>query len=161
MSTSKYTIVTGPIEEGRARVGETTKPRTGIEVSEALIKLTCGTVRDGNPRYWQDGESPPGMLYTWLQDYPWAPNHTRARVLATQIPLPGGSVANAGQKVEFHDTVRVGDRLSVTETLVSISDEKKTPLGVGHFVVTRADISRVDGSAIATVTNTLFRYNQA
>lgn len=142
-------------------IGQQTQPRTGIPVSDDLIKLACGSVRDGNPRYWEEGESPPGMLYTWLQDFPWAPGRKRARVMAVQIPLPGSSVANVGQKIEFHDTMRVGDQLTVTETLESISEEKKTPLGVGHFVVTRADIARTDGAPVATVINTLFRYNAA
>lgn len=158
MGAPTYPIPTGPVEAARAMIGRQTQPRQGIVVSEALIQLHCGAIEDGNPRYWQDGESPPGMIYTWIQDLPWVPGRPRTRVLALQVPLPGTAVANVSQSIDYHDTVRVGDRLSVVETLEAVSEEKQTPLGLGCFVTTRADIARVDGSPVATVSNTVFRY---
>lgn len=162
MATSKYTIVVGTEAEGRAMIGHRTPPVAGgVAVNEALIRLVCTTIRDGNPRYWQDGESPPGMAYTWIQTMPWAPDQpVRPRVLAVTVPLPGDRVVNTNQRVEFHEIIRVGDRLSMVEELVSISEEKATPVGRGHFIVTTGIISRQDGVCVATVTNTLFRYRE-
>lgn len=160
MSTSDYTIVLGTEEEGRRMIGAKSAPVFGgVAVNEGMIRLICASIQDGNPRYWQDGECPPGMAYTWVQAMPWAPGQSvRPRVLATTIPLPGNQVVNAKQRVEFHEVIRVGDHLKLVEELVSISEEKTTPLGRGHFVVTKGTISRQDDMPVATVTNTLFRY---
>ncbi|WIW89505.1 MaoC family dehydratase N-terminal domain-containing protein [Sphingobium sp. V4] len=160
MAEAEYTITVGTEEEGRRLIGTSTPPRKGgVAVNDGMIRLLCSSVEDGNPRYWGGGECPPGMLYTWIQEMPWAPGQAvRGRVMAVTIPLPGNQVVNAGQKVEFHETIRVGDTLSIVETLESISEEKSTPLGRGHFVVTRADISREDGTIVASVVNNLFRY---
>lgn len=162
MSTSDYTIAIGTEEEGRRLIGTKSAPVFGgVAVNEGMIRLMCASIRDGNSRYWQEGESPPGMAYVWVQAMPWAPGQSvRPRVLATTIPLPGNQVVNVQQRVEFHEVMRVGDQLKLVEELVSISDEKTTPLGRGHFVVTKGVISREDDVPVATVTNTLFRYRE-
>ena len=49
-------------------------------------------------------------------------------------------------------------RLTVVEKLVSVSPEKRTRLGVGHFVETLDTFSRQDGAVVATNRNTLFRF---
>lgn len=162
MSSSDYTIAIGTEEEGRRMIGtRSARICGGVAVNEGMIRLLCASIRDGNARYWDEGESPPGMAYAWVQAMPWAPGQSvRPRVLATSIPLPGDLVVNARQRVEFHDVIRVGDRLQLVEELVSISEEKTTPLGRGHFVVTEGTISRQDDVPVATVTNTLFRYRE-
>lgn len=160
MSTSKYSIAVGTEEEGRALIGTKSAPlQGGVAVNDGMIRLLCASLRDGNPRYWDEGESPPGMAFVWVQSMPWAPDRpVRPRVLATTIPLPGNQVVNTKQRVEFHETIRVGDVLTIVEELVSISEEKTTTLGRGHFVVTKGVITRQDDVPVATVTNTLFRY---
>ena len=52
-----------------------------------------------------------------------------------------------------------GDMLSVVEEVVSVSPEKKTRLGTGHFIETRETYHRGDGAIVAICTNTLFRFN--
>lgn len=160
MSAPKYDIAIGSETEGRSWIGRSNAPRQGgVAVNDGMIRLLCGTIHDANPRYWQEGESPPGMLYTWILDMPWAPGQpVRRPVMAIGVPLPGNLVANVAQKVEFHEIIKVGDLLTIVETLESISTEKSTPLGRGHFVVTKADVTREDGMLVATVTNTMFRY---
>ena len=49
--------------------------------------------------------------------------------------------------------------LSLVEEVVSVSPEKKTRLGTGHFIETRETYHRGDGAIVAICTNTLFRFN--
>jgi len=46
----------------------------------------------------------------------------------------------------------------VVEEVVSVSPEKRTKVGVGHFVETCDRYYREDGSLVATNRNTLFRF---
>ena len=63
-----------------------------------------------------------------------------------------------GDETTFHLPVHVGDRLSVEEELVSVSDLKSTRLGDGHFVETLSVFRNQDGEVVAEVRNTLFRF---
>lgn len=160
MTTSKYSATIGTEAEGRAMIGNSMPTRSGgVVVNDGLIRLLCGAVQDANPRYWEEGESPPALLFTWLLDMPWAPGlPARRPPMAIGIPLPGDQVLNVSQHVEFYEKIRVGDHLSMTETLISISDEKTSHLGTGHFVQTKIDVTRQDSARVATITNNLFRY---
>ena len=51
-----------------------------------------------------------------------------------------------------------GDLLSVIGEVVSVSPEKRTKLGVGHFVETLDTFTRQDGAVVARNRNTLFRF---
>lgn len=161
MAKTENSIEIGTEAQARAMIGMSTEPRPGgVAVNEGMIRLVCSALEEGNPRYWEDGESPPGMLLAWTLGLLWAPGVKRLRPLCSDIPLPGDQTVNAGHEVEFHETIRVGDHLSVKETLVGISDEKDTHLGLGHFVQTRAEVTRQDGVVVATVNNNMFRYRR-
>jgi hypothetical protein len=60
--------------------------------------------------------------------------------------------------VELVTPVIEGDRLKVVEEVVSVSSEKRTKVGVGHFVETCDSYYRQNGSLVATNRNTLFRF---
>jgi hypothetical protein len=49
----------------------------------------------------------------------------------------------------------------VIEEVVSVSPEKRTRLGVGHFIETLETYYRGDGTPVATSRNTLLRYTPA
>jgi hypothetical protein len=49
----------------------------------------------------------------------------------------------------------------VIEEVVSVSPEKTTRLGAGHFIETLETYYRGDGSPVAISRNTLFRYTPA
>jgi MaoC dehydratase-like protein len=161
-----YSAVVGTLEEGRAWIGKSTPPKTGaVPVNTGMIAIFCAILQDGNPRYWppenspEAGESPPGLLLTWTMPLPWSPaNPLREGPLCVRVPLPGNVVANVKQDTEFYRPLRVGDRLTMVETLTDISDEKSTALGTGHFVTTQAEFRNQTGDLVATMTNTLFRY---
>lgn len=159
----------GTYEDALAMVGVTGEPRVaGTAVSAARIQMFAATVRDPNPGYWDHAFAqrtwgallaPPAMLMGWLIPPPWDPSGARSQPsIAIRIPLPGTSFVNAYNDVELFDPIRDGDRLTVVEEVVSVSPEKRTRLGAGHFVETLETYYRDDGEPVARNRNTLFRF---
>lgn len=159
----------GTYEDALRMVGAKGEPRTaGSAVSAARIRLFAAMVRDGNRSYW-DSEfahrqwgallAPPALLMGWLIAPPWQPGGRRAAsLIALRVPLPGTTFINAANEVEFPQPIVEGDVLTVVDELVSVSPEKRTRLGVGHFVETLETYRRQDGTVVATCRNTLFRF---
>lgn len=164
-----YQLTFGTYEEALRLVGTATEPRTAATaISGARIQLFAAMVRDGNRSYW-DPEfaerqwggllAPPALLMGWLIPPPWQPGgRPPAASMALRVPLPGTTFINAANDVEFLEPVVAGDRLTAVEELVSVSPEKRTRLGVGHFVETLETYRRQDGTVVATSRNTLFRF---
>ncbi len=159
----------GSYEEAKAWIGR----RSAIqfcedEVNWPQIKYFCSLVRDGNPNYWDEDEargrygaiiSPPGMLMVWSMPARWRPDGVPEQpLLATQVPLPGDTLINVSTETEFLRPMKVGDRLNVEEEVLDISPEKRTRLGVGHFVVTMGTYRNQRGELIARHRNVLFRF---
>ena len=164
-----YRLAFGTYEEALQMVGVATEPRiAGTVVSAARIQMFAATVRDANPSYW-DADfatqhwgglvAPPALLMGWLTPLPWQPGgQSPAAAIAIRVPLPGTTFINAANEAEFPLPIIEGDRLSVVEEVVSVSPEKQTKLGVGHYVETMDTFSRQDGSVVATNRNTMFRF---
>jgi hypothetical protein len=155
-----YALPIGTLEDARALIGRRTPPRSApAPVSLGRIQQFCAMTQDGNPSYWDDGVAPPAMLEAWLMPLEWSPwSSTPEPRLPARIPLPGRSMINGGNDTTFHRLVHVGDRLSVEEELLSVSDLKQTRLGAGHFVETLSVFRNGDGDVVAEVHNTLFRF---
>ena len=161
-------LVFGSFEDALGMVGVRSAPRTAsAAVSAARIQLFAALVRDPNPAYWDEQFStriwggllaPPAMLMGWLAPPPWQPGGTPQGAIALRVPLPGTAIVNAGNETEFLVPICEGDRLSIVEEVVSVSPEKRTRFGVGHFVETLDTISRQDGTVVAYNRNTLFRF---
>lgn len=150
-------------------VGTRTEPRfAGTAVSAARIQHFASMVRDPNPAYW-DADfaqkvwggivAPPALLTGLLMPPPWIPGgRPPTASIAVRVPLPGTVIINASNDVELLAPVLEGDWLSVVEEVVSVSPEKTTRLGPGHFIETLETYSKVDGGTVATSRNSLFRY---
>ena len=167
-----YAIEFGTYEDARALIGTRTEPREGeAHVNWGMIKHFCALVEDGNASYWDlefaEREwggivSPPGMLMTWVMPIEWKPGAPKPVPLLTgRVPLPGDTIINVSNDTELLRPVLVGDRLSVTEELAEVSDEKTTRLGTGHFVTTVTTYRRQDGEVVGIMTNVLFRFTAA
>lgn len=164
-----YEFAFGSYEDALQMVGMRTEPRhAGTAVSGARIQHFAAMVRDANPSYW-DTEfaqrvwgglvAPPALLTGLLMPPPWTPSGERPTAsIAIRVPLPGVAIINAANDVEYLVPILEGDRLSVVEEVVSVSPEKKSRLGVGHFIETLETYYRGDGTMVATSRNTLFRY---
>ena len=168
-TTSGYALPLGTLEDARAMVGKRTSPRTAeAEVSWGMVKHFCAMTQDGNPSYWDPSfatsqwgglVAPPAMLMTWLMPLEWSPQSAVPQpMLPARVPLPGTSMVNGGNDTTYYLPVLVGDRLTVEEEVLSVSDEKSTRLGVGHFVETLSVYRNQDGVVVAEVRNTLFRF---
>jgi acyl dehydratase len=120
-----------------------------LEVDEYLIRHWCETLEDGNPLY-LDAEyarsrgfdglvAPPGSVMTTFAlayRWPWPPrDHQPTRHIHYEIKelldLPVGIINDI--EIETGMPLQVGDRVSVSQRLVSISPWKKTRVGEGHF----------------------------
>jgi acyl dehydratase len=166
---SGYALPLGTLEEARGLVGKRTPRRTAaFDVSWGMVQHFCAMTRDANPSYWdqefatsQWGSivAPPAMLLTWLMTPDWSPSAGGPEpMLPARIPLPGTSMINGSNDTTYHLPVRVGDRLSVEEELVSVSDLKSTRVGDGHFMETLSVFRNQDDEVVAEVTNVLFRF---
>lgn len=164
-----YQLAFGSYDDALRMVGAAGEPRTATAaVSAARIQLFAAMVHDGNRSYW-DAEfarrqwggllAPPGLLMGWLVPPPWRPGgRVTPASIALRVPLPGSTFINAANECEFFQPIVEGDTLTVVEELVSVSPEKRTRLGVGHFVQTLETYRRQDGTVVATNRNTLFRF---
>lgn len=155
-----YSLPLGTLEDARAMIGRCTELRwADAEVSRGRIQQFCAMTHDGNPSYWDGGIAPPAMLEAWLMPLEWTPRSSVPEPrLPARVPLPGKSMINGGNDATFHRPVHVGDRLSVEEELLTVSDLKQTRLGDGHFVETLSIYRNQDGDIVAEVRNTLFRF---
>jgi uncharacterized protein len=164
-----YEFAFGSYQDALQMVGVRTEPRfAGTAVSAARIQHFAAMVRDPNPSYWEPDfaarvwgglVAPPALLMGLLIPPPWMPTAgPRLAGLAIRVPLPGTTFINASNDAEFLTPILQGDVLHVVEELVSVSPEKTTKLGVGHFVETCESFYRDDGTLVATNRNTLFRF---
>jgi uncharacterized protein len=169
-NTDRYAF--GTYEDALKMVGVRTEPRiAGTVVSGARIQHFAALVHDGNPAYWDVDFAtrvwgglvgPPALLMGWLIPLPWVPGDTRPPSgIMVRVPLPGKTFVNASNEAEFLVPVLEGDRLSIVEEVVSVSPEKTTKLGIGHFVQTLDTFLRDDGTKVALNRNTLFRFDPA
>jgi hydroxyacyl-ACP dehydratase HTD2-like protein with hotdog domain len=140
-----------------------------VAVNWPMVKVFAAMVEDGNRSYWDedfarrvwgDVVAPPGMLHVWLMALQWRPEGAAAPYpLCAMVPLPGDTLINTRTRTEFHAPMRVDDHLNMVEKVESISPEKATRLGRGHFVTTVARYRNQRGALLAEHTNVLLRFS--
>lgn len=139
-----------------------------FSVTWEMIKVYCSLTEDGNPSYWDKDYAdkqwggiiaPPGLLLAWCMPLQWHPEkELKPYFIALRVPLPGDTIINTATTTEFHRQLFLGDRVSVQDKLIQISEEKETRLGVGHFLTTEAEFKNQKDELVAVQTNNLFRY---
>jgi acyl dehydratase len=119
-----------------------------LEVSEYLIRHWCETLEDGNPLYLDEAfaksqglsglMAPPGAIMTACTTpfrWPWPEDRQPQRHIHYDVKdlldLPVGIITDI--ELETYTPIVVGDRVSVSQRLVSISPWKRTQRGEGHF----------------------------
>jgi len=168
-ASSGLQVLLGTYAEAVAMVGAKSEiSYAEIDVDSAMIQYFCGVAEDGNPSYWSEKFatpqwggliSPPSMLHSWAIPFPWRPGGAQSsNSFSMQVPLPGDKVINVSSDAEFIKPIYVGDRLSYREELKSVTEEKRTRLGVGHFVETILVVCNQRGEPVARVTNSVLRY---
>lgn len=133
----------------RALTQESPADPAPLAVDEYLIRHWCETLEDGNLLYldrdyarsrgFDDLVAPPGSVMTTFAlpyRWPWPPAERQpARHIHYDVKelldLPVGIIQNI--EIETGVPLQVGDRVAVSQRLVSVSPWKKTRLGEGHF----------------------------
>jgi acyl dehydratase len=148
-----------------------------VELSEYLIRHWCETLEDGNPLYLDDAYArahgrhsvvaPVGAIMTTLSmplRWPWPPGDREpARHIHYDVKdllnLPVGIITTI--EIEPHAAVEIGDCVSVSQRLVSISPWKKTRLGEGHFWTMDRLYRNQRGDLVLRERMTAFGYGRA
>jgi acyl dehydratase len=159
--------------EGRAAGTPTEGPDA---VNQAMIRHWVEAMGDENPVYTDEASAraegfpgviaPPTMLQAWImRGYKATAELAAAR--AAGRPYDGASPADELMGVldeggftsvvatdceqEYLRPVVLGDRLSVSSSIESVSPEKQTALGLGHFITTLLRYTDHEGDLVATM----------
>jgi uncharacterized OB-fold protein/acyl dehydratase len=151
-------------------VGEATPARD--PVNQPMIRHWCDAVGDRNPVY-TDPEfaarsshggivAPPTMLQAWTMPG-YRPAEERAASAAGgvfRILDEAGftSVVATNCTQEYRRYLRPGDELTVTHAIESVSEEKQTALGPGHFVTQEMTYRDQHGEVVATMRFRLLKF---
>ena len=158
-------------DEQRSLIGKESPPRPApYAVNEAMARFWCEMVEDANPIYfeeayarttWLEGTfAPPAMLFTWGMQPVW-PEEERHESMIGRLQFPGCTATlavNATQ--EYHLPLCHGERLTITNQISSIGEEKTTRLGSGHFVTTLDTFRNQSGQVVGTHSFTLFMFGR-
>jgi uncharacterized OB-fold protein len=133
-----------------------------------MIRHWCQAIGDELPIY-TDPEAaaasvhgqivpPPVMLQAWIMPGIKARPAEGGSAQDELMRLLDGagftSVVATNCEQEYSRYLHLGDHLSISSTIESVSEEKKTGLGVGHFVTSRQTFTDADGEVVGTM---LFR----
>jgi uncharacterized protein len=140
-------------------------------VNIPMIRQWCDAMGDANPVYLDEdaaadsvhGEriAPPTMLQAWCmqgfrQD---ASNVLPGEPQTAALEAEGfTSVVATNCEQEYRRSLHPGDLLTETKVVESISAEKQTALGVGHFVTTLSTYTDQKGEVVATMRFRLLRF---
>jgi uncharacterized OB-fold protein len=144
-------------------------------VNQAMIRHWCEAIGDRNPVYTdpaaaaasRHGEviAPPTMLQAWtmrgIRPRP-ATGGTVQDDLMRLLDAHGfTSVVATNCDQEYARDLHLGDHLSVQSVIESVSEEKRTALGVGHFVTTRQTFTDDSGDVVATMRFRVLKFRPA
>jgi uncharacterized OB-fold protein/acyl dehydratase len=171
-------------EKLRAYVGvDVGPPWVGSDrINDAMIRHWCVVMGDENPVY-TDSEAaqksvhgglvaPPTMMHTWVmppyippwsqpgsEDAPPANKEVELHQLLSSYGYTGVVATNYDD--EYTRYVRLGELISASLKIVSISEEKATPLGVGYFVDVLWDFRDENGEPVGTERFRILKYRPA
>ena len=138
------------------------------EVNVPMIRHWVDALDDRNPAYLEEEHppssrfggivAPPAMLQTWTMARPQiegiAERGGSAGEISSDSPITRLSEAGytgtlaTNSELEFERYLRPGDRLQATTVLESISNRKKTAIGLGYFVTWVTTYTDQDGDTV-------------
>ena len=150
-------------------------PEVGRDpVNEPMIRQWCEAMGDRNPIY-QDAEAaarsshrelvaPPTMLQAWIlpgfrMADPDREPADRQEALHALFHAHGYTgVVATDCELEFTRYLRPGETVIAKAVIESISEEKATALGAGHFIVTRTAFENQDGEPVGSMLFRVLRF---
>jgi acyl dehydratase len=162
-------------QEVRSWIGQVRYEIEGeFDAERGYIFTTCSSVENGNPLYWDDAVAeeltggpiaPPAMISVWFRPHHWAPGRTEQALplqvhfdLKEKLGLPEAAMTD--NEIIFYAPVRPGDRLRTCQILHSVSDPKKTKLGIGRFWVIEVQYSNQKNELVAKEMYTGYGYRR-
>jgi uncharacterized protein len=145
------------------------------EVNRAMIRHWCDAIGDDLAVYHDDAAAaasvhggliaPPTMVQAWVMPgyrrrLPDGPN-LQVELMALLDEHGFTSIVATDCEQEYFREVRPGDRLTLTSVIDSVSDEKGTALGPGHFITSRMDYADQQGEIVATQTWRVLKFKPA
>jgi uncharacterized OB-fold protein/acyl dehydratase len=160
-----------------AYAGRTVGPpeRGPDPVNQPMIRHWCDAMGDHNPVYTDPDAAaasvhkqiiaPPVMLQAWtmrgLKPRPAIGGTAQDELLRLLDAHGFTSVVATNCEQEYTRDLHLGDHLSVQSVIESVSGEKKTGLGVGHFVTTRQTFTDQSGEVVATMLFRILKFRPA
>lgn len=143
-------------------------------VNQAMIRHWVEAMGDTNPVYVDDAAAkatgrdgviaPPTMLQAWTMRglaatlNPSTKPTVRSELFGLLDEAGFSSVVATNCEQEYHRELRVGDVIAVREVVESVSDEKQTGLGRGHFVSSLMTFTDQNGEVVGTQLWRLLRF---
>jgi uncharacterized OB-fold protein/acyl dehydratase len=139
------------------------------EVNQAMIRHWVEAIGDQNPVYVDPDAAarsvhgqviaPAVMLQAWVMrglrgSRPATGGSARDELLGLLDGAGFTSVVATNCEQEYDRMLHLGDHLRTRTVIDSVSEEKQTGLGLGHFVTTRVEYETVDGEPVGRM---LFR----
>jgi 3-oxo-4,17-pregnadiene-20-carboxyl-CoA hydratase alpha subunit len=131
-------------------------------VNQAMIRHWVEAMGDENPIYTDadaaaksvHGEviAPPVMLQAWVMrgfaPRPTAGGSAQDELMRLVESKGFTSVVATNCEQEYDRMLHIGDHLRTRSVIDSISEEKQTGLGIGHFITTRVEYETLDGEPV-------------
>ena len=143
-------------------------------VNAAMIRHWCVALGDHNPVYHDEAVAqahghaavfaPPAMLQAWTMPGYAAvsPGPDAITELYALLDAWGyTSIVATDSEQEYLCPLRLGHRVAATKTITSISDEKTTGLGKGHFVTSTIDIMEQGGALVGRQLHRVLKFKPA
>lgn len=133
-------------------------------VNEPMIRHWCEAMGDTNPAYrGPDAIAPPTMLQAWTMGG-LSGHSDRSGAHDELFALLDGagfiSVVATDCEQEYVRELRPGDRITYDAVIETVSEQKTTKLGTGHFITTRMDV-RANGEPAGTHRFRILKYAPA
>ena len=159
--------------EVAAMIGTSMYPETAtFPVERSYAYNTLAATENGNPLYWDDAVAdeltdgfamPSTTLSLWMRPHYWEPGAVGEQLalkvhfdLKRIFELPEAVMTD--NTMIFHTPVRIGDVISNSQVLQSVSGPKTTKLGAGRFWVIDVEFRNQDGVLVGVESYTGFGY---
>jgi 3-oxo-4,17-pregnadiene-20-carboxyl-CoA hydratase alpha subunit len=142
-------------------------PQTAPDaVNEAMIRHWAEALGDANPVYTDEHMAkwsvhgaivaPPTMLQAWTMrgmkpPAPPSEEHAQSALMAILDEAGFTSIVATNCEQNYERYLKPGDVVTATSVIESVSEEKKTGLGVGHFFATVTTYCDQTGAVVGTM----------
>jgi uncharacterized OB-fold protein/acyl dehydratase len=164
---------TNLLAEARAWVGQPAMPDQVARdpVNLPMIRRWCEAMGDTSPIYTDEAAAraaglpgivaPPAMLDVWTMS-PYRPGGRSADESMAVLALfdAAGYIGVVATNVSqvYDRYLRIGDRITARAIVADVSDEKRTALGIGHFVTLAYAFSDAEGARVGAMDFRVFKF---